>query len=103
MVYDMVLFKTNDKDIRKHKLRKKFKNDEEVFNYFNDWYNEYINHFIEDYGMKALKYYAYLVDNYPNSKYILIAYRSIKRIYHWYDCYVKYYNRIEEFDRKQKR
>ena len=103
MVYDMVLFKTNDIEIRKHRPRRKFKNDEEVFNYFNDWYNEYINTFYEEYGIKALKHYAYLVDNYPNSKYILKAYRSIKRVYQWYKCYVEYYKRIDEFYMKQKR
>lgn len=100
MVYDMVLFKANDIEIRKHKPRRKFKNDEEVFNYFNEWYNEYINHFIEEYGFKALKYYVYLKDNYPNSKYVLLAYKSIKRVNYWYNFYVNYYNKIEQFCNK---
>ena len=95
MVYDMILFKTTDEDIRKNKIRKKFKNDEEVFKYFNEWFNEYINHFCIDDGKKALKYYLYLVDNFPNSKYILICYRGIKKVPFWYNVYVKYQKRIK--------
>ena len=94
MVYDMVLFKANDIEIRKHKPRRKFKNDEEVYRYFTGWYNEYINTFNEEYGFKALRHYAYLEDNYPNSKYILKAYRSIKRVHTHYKWYVDYYTNL---------
>lgn len=97
MVYDMVFFKANDNDIRKHRPKRKFKNDKEVYEYFSEWYNEYINHFIEKDGIRALKYYAYLVDNFPNSKYILIAYRSIKRVNNWYNIYVDYHKRNDNF------